>query len=134
MKSGKLSSKAKERLLLIADHLAKNVDSERFNLKKWSSSGTATLHNCGSVGCAIGHAVSIPKFRKLGFKLSSDFSVPEYRGDFAWLAVKKFLDLNYSSAVYLFDPYKYRGRSTTPKSAVVRRIRKFVKEGRLRYR
>lgn len=70
----------RERFLLLIEHLENHVCDNDFNLSTWAGTddrpwkGKQDL-SCGTVGCAIGHGVSIPAFQKLG--LSLRFKFPE---------------------------------------------------------
>lgn len=58
----------KERLLLLAGFLEK-LPPEKFNYGQWAGTDR-TATSCGTVGCALGWAASMPEFQALGAGLT----------------------------------------------------------------
>ena len=92
----------KERLTVLANHL-RTVAPENFDLSRWS---------CGPVGCAVGHACTIPEFQAEGLRLSwARPHPPEYAGSSSWPAVRAFFGLTSEQADSLFDSEHYPPRA-----------------------
>lgn len=130
-----------ERLLYLADFLETAREAqERFNFSVWGDvidparrlgelrnlldKSANLLTDCGTVGCAIGFACSIPSFIEEGFYFCN--GVPffdDYRG---FPAVANFFEIAYDEAMCLFDPTQSKlGVSATAKE-VAAHIRAFV--------
>lgn len=110
----------------------------------------APKNECGFVACAIGHACSIPAFRKAGLKLaavdSKDygfvdkdtdrtkmFGVVYQEGSYIvreYNAIAQFFDISSWEAEALFGPYAYKD-DITPKQVanVIRRFLKGLEKG-----
>lgn len=115
----------RKRLEKLADFLDK-LPTKGFNLHWWKRS------NCTTTACAIGHACSIPSFRRAGLGLkvhetdSDGFTTyyPVFKHHSAVWAVESFFGLTNYQAEELFYP-SYYPEKATPKM-VARRIRKFL--------
>lgn len=85
---------------------------------------------CGYAACAVGHACSIPSFRKAGLKLTKfgNYTDPTYKGSSNWYAVESFFDIDNHTAKLLFSSDSYKNPRVRP-STVANRIRKFVTKG-----
>lgn len=59
------------RLLKLAKHL-ESVPPKRFNYHLFTR-GAPSEFNCGTQGCALGHAVEVPEFQKLGLRIERTF-------------------------------------------------------------
>ncbi len=110
-----------KRLLTLADHLD-TVPKREFDMAYWK---------CGTTACAIGHACSIPSFRRAGLKLVGAQiyddgapyiqHYPEFDDEVGFDAAANFFDIDDREAESLFG---YR-EPETPKR-VAKRIRKFI--------
>ena len=120
----------KSRLLILADRLeaiAKRPPKGRtFELSAW-----LRKEPCGTVCCAVGEAMLIPRFKKLGLGMKANhmdahcFS-PHFRNDTGWSAVDAFFGLSGKQAEKLFSPVNYSLEDRNP-STVAARLREFVK-------
>lgn len=120
----------KQRLLILAKHLDKHVESSEFSLDSWKKTTS-----CGTVACACGHATSIPAFQEAGFRLElsmeEDFwkdYMPVYKGWHGWKAVTVFFEIERDVAYHLFASGYYEGSPTS--QDVAARIEEYVKNGR----
>lgn len=102
-----------ERMTHLRDMLTM-IPPERFNLRGWRSA-------CGTTACAIGWALEMPYFQKLGFTKGVDFYgettfCPEYMGQDGFEAIGLFFDISRDEAVRLFFDISYRhhGEWATP--------------------
>src|SRR5580765_4884862 len=62
-----------ERIELLADHMD-TVPEDEFNFGRWGCHDFEPGATCGTSGCAIGHATTMPYFRDLGLSLYYDES------------------------------------------------------------
>lgn len=98
-----------------------------------------TVNDCGFAACAVGHACSIPAFRKAGLKMTAHGNIggygdrddliafgPEYKNSAGFNAVEDFFNLGNCDAYSLFGPTSYP-EGVRP-STVANKIRRFVKE------
>ena len=97
-----------------------------FNMDTWFD---WDYEGCGTTACALGHACSIPSFRKAGLRMRSDpvdenYYYPDFNGMEGLEAASEFFDIDFEGACSLF----YSRGPETPKQ-VAKRIRKFVKTG-----
>lgn len=122
------------RLLRLADYL-ETVPRDRFDMNRWvgDSWGGKQDLSCGTKACAMGHAATMPFFRKLGLKLSRfgvGTGVPAIRGVYGLSAAVEIFGIEWAEADYLFGGISLTGSHdhSTPKQ-VARRIRQFVKRG-----
>ena len=116
----------KDRLLKLAAHLD-TVPKKRFNMDEVVSENASTTL-CGTRGCAMGHALSIKSFRKLGLKLNSDGSDVRFKDyDGSYEGAEELFDTNSLQAAALFGcSWENKHRYQSPKS-VAASIRRFVK-------
>lgn len=116
----------KERLITLADYL-ETVPSARFNMNTWG-----TDPECGTAGCAMGHACQIPEFSATGLRLiekgDGDY-IPEFGRHAEYMAAAAFFDLEYMQAISLFSPDCYRAARPRP-TTVARRIRRLAEASR----
>lgn len=131
-----------ERLLVLANYLAKLKNQFDLNgwvqvktdgqehldpktLEKVKGNPTWSVHKaCGTVACAIGHAPSVPEFKKSGLKLGVSGHVlqPVYKGLEGWDAVEKFFGIDSATAEALFLGTKYEEDQRKDPKAVAARI------------
>jgi len=135
----------KQRLLMLVNHLRNNVpkDESRFYMGTWAGRTAEPFKfgdmlddaSCGTSGCAMGWATTIPHFKELGlFLLGKTYrnastaelvyqsqSGARYHG---FDAVHAFMDLTSEQADYLFDANQYPDLVTV--SEVADRIENFV--------
>lgn len=100
-----------DRLEKLATFL-ETVDPARFDYTQWFSdsyseeSTCANLnpleHKCGSLGCAMGWASTIPEFQALGLRSAGD--TVYFNGRYGFGAAEKFFGLEYDEANFLFCP------------------------------
>ncbi|WP_425919436.1 hypothetical protein [Acinetobacter sp. TSRC1-2] len=139
-------------LLELADFLEK-LDPNRFDIRTWRRpnknsvgfiSDQQLLSDCNTVACAIGWAVTLPKWRDAGFymdtlditkeHLSSPLSRPYTMAIVKWRdnpqvdsyeALKEGLNLPIGMAEVLFDYNNYADEEYTSGGTVAERIREF---------
>lgn len=66
----------RHRLAVLLHHLRHNVKDDKFSLDEWVLFDLKVGYDisCGSMGCALGHATTIPEFQEAGLHMdSSDF-------------------------------------------------------------
>lgn len=146
------------RLLYLADQLEK-IPRKKFDFRSWSALDGESLIDergdeaarsrfkaCGTTACAIGWAASMPKFRRLKFKLSREgepsfvCSTEKHPGPQEYLglgAISALFEISSDAAIFLFMPVGAAypvstlgmglPKTATPKQ-VAARIRKFVKK------
>lgn len=120
------------RLLKLAAFLRKLPDG-RFYYNQWVGSdwqGAQDL-SCGTTGCAMGWAATMPEFRRLGLylEMSDGQGYPALKGkdgeEYTALgAAKKLFALDYDGARHLFIPEWSERQATAIE--VARKIEKFV--------
>lgn len=127
----------KTRLLLLADKLDKvhkeypeKFDFNNYIRGTWHDFGSLNLETtCGTSGCALGWATTIPELQKLGFRLVQGAGLYAILASDSWedLAIKAF-GINRTECSFLFIPAEYE--NSLPKDAsakeVADRIREFV--------
>lgn len=114
-----------ERLLKLADYL-ETVPERAFNMAAWRD-------ECGTSGCALGHACEIPEFAAIGLKIEfcrkARIYMPVLNGSHGYAAAEALFGIDGDEAEYLFNPWRYsffkRCAEITPQ-AVAARIREFV--------
>ena len=139
-------------LLELADFLEK-LDPNRFDIRTWRRpskdsvgfvSDKQLLTDCNTVACAIGWAVTLPKWKAAGFymgtlditneHLSSPLSRPYTMAIVKWRdnpqvesyeAINEGLDLPIGMAEALFDHNNYADEEFTDAQTVAERIREF---------
>lgn len=113
------------RLLALAAFLRK-LPRKRFNYAMWAGEDF-TEKSCGTVGCALGWAASMPKFRRLGLRIDAT-GIPVYGptlDNIGASAGMEIFGLDFSEAAYLFHPGDEAEENATPKY-VARKIERFV--------
>lgn len=120
-----------EKLTLTADHLEQNVRDDEFNIGICKSS-------CGTVGCAIGHASDIPRFKDMGLGLilledtSDELNLfPCFEGSCCKWAIKLFYGLGIEEVKWLFYAESYGpglDRELPTRANVIARIRSVAAE------
>lgn len=111
-----------DRLETLAKHL-ETVPPETFNLGSWK---------CGTTACAMGHACSIPSFRRAGLRLEKEMEwgeavfIPSFKCEQDFDAAQRFFGISQSDSYHLFDPMEYPNYERTRKQTVINRIRKFI--------
>lgn len=97
--------------------------------------------DCGTAGCLIGHACSIPEFREAGLSMvATTFGYqPNYQGWTDFDAAGRFFGLTYTQAHNLFSPasrwYSSRtsnGRNDVTVEMVIEQLDSILKEERAR--
>lgn len=124
-----------KRLLKLAEFLETKVPKEEFAMKHWCE---GKKPGCGTVGCAIGWATTIPSFRKAGFKLYDigsyagipPYYVPIYKNIIKFDAAEVFFGLNQKYTRYIFTKFFYEFDEFNPITPhqVAARIREFVSD------
>ena len=132
----------KERLLKLAAFL-ETVPERKFDIQSWrcesNEAGASEFNSdllqdqylrdpdCGTTGCAVGWACSMPEFQAEGFiwTLTGPGLLRKVGGISGWPAVRAFFDLVQEDATALFDEYSYTARANGPKD-VAQRIREMV--------
>lgn len=121
-----------ERLLKLADFL-ETIPVAAFSLKEWEASKQTKAEgekpgDCGFAGCAVGWAAHSKMFEGFEFaqgqSVWGSISVPTYRGERGWNAVKELFDISSGRAYDLFDSSSYS--SGPHPSNVAARIRNLV--------
>jgi len=128
----KITKRAGERLLKLADFLEHDVPSKQFNLQDWVL-GSGGVNDCGTVACACGWAAISPKFRGL---------IAEYGDRGVGIVCTRTKTEDIDAAVDYFHitetqgEYLFYGESYPSagggRMAVVKRIRKFVKDKQIK--
>ena len=129
------------RLSVLAAHL-KNVSNKKFNLGYWvgheyNYERTSNVeivkavcdHSCGTTACALGHAASIPSFRRAGLKYFVEYDGADilYKNSHNFVAGEHFFNISLEDSRYLFSPDEYNnGRKG--KSYVIRRIEALIRK------
>jgi hypothetical protein len=133
-----------KRLLILAAFL-ETVPEHKFDLMNWRDTGIERLtlgerlngdyisnekllnNSCGTTGCAIGWACTIPEFIEDGLTWSGNYPLltnhdKEWCG---WNAVQEFFDIDESTASHLFEHTDYDYDKSGSKD-VANRIREVV--------
>ena len=128
----------KKRLQELAN-LLRQVPSSKFDLSSWrytpdgvtwekvkelQSDAHLKDPECGTTGCAVGHACAHKPFQDEGLVWEG---TPTYEGLYAWRATRAFFELDREQAEYLFDISSYALDKRTPED-VADRIEKFIKD------
>lgn len=136
----------KDRLLLLAKklrELAKKPPKKfKFDLRYWGlqreerAGKKPTKLTCATSACAVGSAMLMPEFQKLGLKADLDpnsdtisgkvLMVPVYKWYRAFKAVEQFFGITDDQALYLFEPGYYKVKHRTDPALVAARIEYFV--------
>lgn len=121
----RVTNEGARRLMVLADRLD-TVPEERFSMKCWMgtreggymlSCGPDDLeHTCGTAGCAVGWATTIPAFHQEGFRWL--YGSPNFRGDGGFWAVRQFFGVSHTDAMWLFDAI--HDRSPREEAAIIR--------------
>lgn len=133
-----MNSEQRKHLETLRDFLRDKVPEAKFDMNTWAYINRAAteepsfnfeevkLEACGTAGCAIGWATTIPSIREAGLRLEWDgYSVfPAYKDTGYFVACADFFGITYEDAEYLFDPAEYSGH--VPKDVVVERITTFL--------
>ena len=115
----KLPAKSRRRLRELVEKL-RTVKRSEFDMETWW---------CGTAGCAIGHACSLPSWRRAGMRLTPTGRMPWEHSEVTFAghenvdAVAEFLQIDYFDADMLFT--KHKGHET-PRQ-VARHIESFLK-------
>jgi hypothetical protein len=122
-----MEQKYKERLLRVADLVdqPKYIDLDVWaQPTKYYSPDHESMHTCGYVACAIGHAMFDPWHKERGFRNSADNLFPVYKNFAGWGAVYYFYGVDTQDARKLFSSNTYMANVTG--ADVAARIREFV--------
>ena len=110
----------KDRLIKLGDFLA-SVPDDKFDLENWRNNGEEGMDSdysvddedlktgCGTTGCAVGWACTIPEFKEAG--LSYTGVTVSYGGLVCWAAVQEFFGLSFMEAQYLFSNASYKANA-----------------------
>ncbi len=106
----------------IADMVEKELTDDDFDMVIWQS-------ECGTVGCAFGHAVKRGLVSRVVIDDAGEEPCPVHitSGMRGLCAAAEALNLTVEEAAELFLPSRYRALSVT-RNQVVARIRRFIKE------
>lgn len=126
------------RLMVLRDHLKNNVKDKKFDLDSWVDNEESRTDqgivkdladaSCGTTACALGHAGSIPSFRRAGLRYDVRWYVAavSYGINKGFDAGQEFFHLTEEESFYLFDPDKYpEGKRS--KGYVIKHIDKQIK-------
>lgn len=134
-----------QRLQTLATFL-RTVPEEHFDLQSWRASDDHELVSdealnslqCGTTGCAVGWACTIPEFKAEGLHWDvSDDGTTDYPGygkddtaeyATAWEAVEVFFNINYDTADHLFSCGSYDNNNATA-NEVADRIEEVIAAG-----
>ena len=120
------------RLNILKDYLRENVNPKQFDMFAVWEKNTET---CGTAGCAMGWACSIPSFKRAGLKLKSmnyfdidDVEIYdiEFKDLGCFEAASEFFTISKEEADYLFDPDSYPHTCKLTPKIVARRIENFI--------
>ncbi len=128
----------KGRLRKLANFLEKLPTSEKnkFDMIGWGIGDDAS---CEFAGCAIGHALHAKLFLKEGFTSAIDppqrnscyTTIPCYKNDENWFAVRRFFKLNTKDTEFLFSHHSYEetmALECLSPQIVAKRIKEFIGE------
>jgi hypothetical protein len=107
-----------ERLLRLADFL-EELPEGRFDIGQWRN-------GCGTAGCALGWACSIPEFEDAGLVLEGNIIgdlVPCFNGAGGCSAGASFFGITYQLSCWLFRSQSYSNSYMASVTQVVERIR-----------
>jgi len=116
--------------------LLRKLPPEKFNYNTWVGvdwKGKQDL-SCGTTACALGWATTMPQLRRLGLRLSKDFSVMLLNKTYDPIdAACEVFGLTYSEAEFLFVPGQYTKWGTSPEDnatakQVAAHIERFVRK------
>lgn len=116
-----------DRLALLSARLRKPLPKHTtFDLSRWQRKT-----ECGTACCAVGLAMTMPEFKKMGLKkdMSMGVTLPTFGIYENWGAVHEFFGLKHQTAVWLFDKYEYPSRSRTLPTEVADRIDALIAGG-----
>lgn len=117
----------KRRLLKLAAYL-RTLRAPAFNMVRWGNGTPLKTPECGTVACAMGHAVHAKLFEGLT-PASYDSFAPKYKRATHFEAASLLFNIPLNDARELFSAHwKY----TTPKQ-VARRLENYVKTGVVPY-
>lgn len=145
---------AQRRLTVLIDYLSQ-VKTDNFDIGSWgrwsdppryiSDKTTETAfikkvrdRSCGTTACVVGHAATIPAFRRAGLCLEPDicsdvvfeviFNPPKSSQSYRGIdAAEQFFKLSFEDASYLFMPNSYHP-SRRGRRAVINRLSQFTKK------
>lgn len=114
------------RLLVLAAFLRK-LPRKRFDYGAWVGEGWRGAQDlsCGTTGCALGWAATMPIFRRLGLHLEVSSGVPTCGGRSGTGAGEAIFALSDADAMNLFYPSDNEANATP--TYVARKIEKFVR-------
>jgi len=136
----------RDRLIKIMNHLRNNVVEDQFDLSTWVGTNEKPWDGledltygpfCNTVACAMGHAATIPEFKKLGLTLvrhpmNPMVGIIKFEEYVYAEAVSKFLDISINEVDYLFMADHYRNDeddfTNITKEEVASRIESFLNE------
>lgn len=130
----------KRRLLALAKFLETKVPRKRFNYSDWVGTnwkGKQDL-SCGTTGCALGWAATMPLFRRLGMELRKKDGgggyvalkgAKEYGSEASHDAAIAVFSISTDESEYLFAPFCSGLPTTATPKRVARHIRQFVERG-----
>lgn len=123
----------RKRLLFLADFL-EQLPKKNFNYGEWYKKD-----HCGTTGCALGWAATLPRFKKLGLHLHKDKyygRMPVCKGEYREYAAMGIFGLTAGEAEYLFVPMNSRNSSAVdttyglglPSKATPKQMAKFLRK------
>lgn len=127
-----------KRLQKLADKL-KTVPRDKFDIEVWMDGLThydnlwcakpngKVLGDCGTTGCAMGWACTIPSFKRAGLKYNVVKGCLTYKGNTYLDAAVAFFKIDRETATSLFLDSGYNKHNPTPKQ-VAKKIEKGIKK------
>lgn len=127
-----MNATGKRRLLSLAKLLETKVPPKKFKMTHWTEGKKTDPRECGTAGCAIGWATTLPHFKKAGLRVvrSNEIDIGVYSSRLVfgrqenWGVPPVFFDISHKESRHLFAPDYYNG-NPTPKT-VAKRIRALV--------
>jgi len=121
----------KERLALLRDALRAPLPPKTtFDLKEWRKKD-----GCGAVCCAVGLAMGMPEFNKMGLSAVNGYyiesDVPSFAGRARWPAVNALFGLTEKQSLWLFHHGDYGWRDNILPTEVADRIDALMQGGTL---
>lgn len=118
-----------DRLALLSARLRQPLPKRTtFDLSDWQEKT-----ECGTTCCAVGLAMTMPEFKKMGLKRSTlaGVALPKFGSYDNWAAVNALFGIEHSTSLWLFALRQYPNRYRTLPTEVADRIDALIAGGTL---